>query len=114
MKELNQNIARNISHYMDTLGINQLELSKRLGCSNSTISMWLHGNSIPRMDKIDKMCEIFGCSRQDLIADTVKQPEDILHDQLVSSFVSDFTSLKPEQQLRVIAYMRQLQKGEEK
>lgn len=108
MKEINRNIARNISHYMDTLHVTQLELSKLLDCSNTTISMWIQGKSIPRMDKIDKMCEIFGCKRQDLISDTVKQPEDILHDQLVASFSKDFIELRPEQQLRVIAYMRQL------
>ena len=113
MKEINRNISRNIRHYMDTLNVTQIELSKLLNCSNTTVSMWIQGNSTPRMDKIDKMCEIFGCSRQDLIADTVKEPEDILHDQLVSSFVNDFVELSPEQKLRVIAYMRQLMKGKE-
>lgn len=93
---------------MDSLGITQLELADLLSCSNTTVSMWIRGNSVPRLDKLDKMCEIFGCTRQDLISDTPKTKEQILHDQLVATFVKDFEALRPEQQLRVIAYMKQL------
>lgn len=108
MKEINRNIANNIRHYMDTIHVTQTDLAKLLGCSNTTVSMWIQGEATPRMDKIDKMCDIFGCSRQDLISDTPKSAEQILHDQLISAFIKDFDALRPEQQLRVIAYMKQL------
>lgn len=113
MKEINRNISLNIRNYMDTLNITQVELSRLLDCSNTTVSMWIQGNSTPRMDKIDKMCEIFGCTRQDLISDSQKDPDDIVRDRMVSTFAKEFKMLDAENQLRVIAYMRHLLEGEE-
>lgn len=114
MKEINRNISRNISNYMDTLNVTQTELSKLLDCSNTTISMWIQGNSTPRMDKIDKMCEIFHCTRQDLLRDTPKTKEEIEEDQIIASFAKMFKEFDAEHRLRVIAYMQKLGEDNEK
>lgn len=53
MKDINKNIAMNIQNYLNLLNITQKDLSKKLGCSNTTISMWIKGNSTPRIDKIE-------------------------------------------------------------
>ena len=109
MKEINRNIAANIKNYMDVLNINQLELAKRLGCSNTTISMWITGDATPRMDKIDKMCEVFHCTRDDLVGDRVKDPDLILNDQVRSLFLERFDRLNDSQRLRLMAYIDKLE-----
>lgn len=38
MKDINKNIAMNIQNYLNLLNITQKDLSKKLGCSNTTIS----------------------------------------------------------------------------
>lgn len=114
MKEINKNISLNIRQYMDTIGITQIELAKLLNCANTTVSTWVNGDATPRMDKIDRMCEIFGCARQDLISDTVKEPEQIQRDRLIATFTKNFMDLTAEQQLRVIAYMNQIKNWEDK
>ena len=108
MKEVNKNISRNMRHYMDTMNITQIELAKKLGCSNTTVSMWIQGNSTPRLDKIDKMCEIFHCQRQDLLRDTIKTKEEIEEDYILSVFIETFKKLSAEHRLQVIAYMQKL------
>lgn len=113
MKEINRNIANNIKNYMDVLGITQLDLAKRLECSNSTISMWIRGNSTPRIDKIDRMCEIFKCSRSDLLSDKIKTPEEIKNAQLLTVFVEKFENLEDSKKLHLLAYMDRIARFQE-
>ena len=110
MKEINRIIAKNLSHYMDVFGMTQLELADKLSCSNTTVSSWIQGNATPRMDKIDKMCEIFSCTRSDLVSDTQKTSEEIQNDVLDNQVISDFRSLNDSGKLRLMAYMQLLKK----
>ena len=105
MKDINKNIVINIKNYMDIFGINQRELAKKLRCSNSTVSMWLSGNATPRMEKIDKMCLIFGCNREDLISDKPKSAAEARQAQVTKTFVRKFLKLSPEDQLDLLTYM---------
>lgn len=60
------------------------------------------------MDKIDKMCEIFHCERQDLLRDVPKSKEEIEEDQVMATFTKMFKDFDAEHRLRVIAYMQEL------
>lgn len=68
-KEFNLIFAKNLSNYMLYYGITQLELSKRLNVSTSTVNSWVHAQRTPRMDKVDAICRIFNCNRSDLISE---------------------------------------------
>lgn len=61
-------IARNIKHYLERQNMTQDQLAQRLGVSNQAVSYWCSGKRAPRLDKIDRMCEIFKCKRSDLIS----------------------------------------------
>lgn len=100
-----ENIARNVSNYMQIFDINQVQLAEALNCSNTTVSMWIRGNSFPRIEKIDAMCEIFGCTRADLLADKIKTPEQARQEKLQNVFIRRFKKLSPEQQLDLLSYM---------
>lgn len=41
----------------------QLELSKYIGVSNTTINNYVKGYNMPRMNKIDKICKFFNIKR---------------------------------------------------
>lgn len=45
----------------------QLELSKYIGVSNTTVNNYVKGYNMPRMDKIDKICRFFNIKRSDLL-----------------------------------------------
>ena len=65
--DFNKAVAANIKKYLGLSGITQSELAGKLGVSKSAVSAWCTGQKSPRMDKIDKMCEIFGCKRSDFV-----------------------------------------------
>lgn len=43
------------------------EIAKALGINKSTLSSWMNGHRIPKMDKIDMLCSYFGCDREDIM-----------------------------------------------
>ena len=47
--------------------MSQLDLSKKLGVSQMSVSNWCRGEKLPRMDKVDKMCEVLSVKRSDLL-----------------------------------------------
>lgn len=62
--------AKNLEKYMTSYELSQSDLARRLGVSQTSVFNWIHGVKIPRMDKIDALCQIFHCTREALITDS--------------------------------------------
>lgn len=71
--EFNKVFSKRLRYYLSKNDMTQLELSKRLGVGTTSVSNWCQGLKSPRMDKVDAMCDIFHCSRSDLIEDKPEQ-----------------------------------------
>ncbi len=67
-------MAANIKRLMRKKGINAKELSKALGEPYSTVLSWAKGDYYPRIDKIEKMADYFGCLKSDLIEEKQNNP----------------------------------------
>lgn len=81
--EISNTIANNINRLLAYNKITRSELAKRLDVSSAAVGYWCIGKKIPRMDKIDMMCDIFNVSRheilddrQPLIIEAVRIPDD--------------------------------------
>lgn len=61
--------AKNLNHLLKMNNMTQAEFAERMHVSTATASNWSKGIKLPRMDKVDKMCSIFGCLRSDLLED---------------------------------------------
>lgn len=48
-------------------GYSQKEAAKLLGISNVTLCNWENGTSFPNAQQIDKICELYGVSYDNLI-----------------------------------------------
>lgn len=68
-KDFNSVFSRNLVRFLQINSMTQAELAERLNVSTATTSNWCNGVKSPRMDKVDKMCKIFGCMRSDLMED---------------------------------------------
>ena len=68
-EEYKKAFSNNLRAYTEANGKTQADLVKDLGFNKSTVSTWFNGIKIPRMDKIDALCNYFGISRSDLIED---------------------------------------------
>jgi len=62
-------IAKNLRRILFEAGKTQADLSKDLKINKATISTWMNGTRIPRMDKIDLLCHYFNVSRSDIMED---------------------------------------------
>ena len=47
--------------------LSQEKLAEKVGVSRQSVSKWENGESYPEMDKILKLCDIFGCKINDLV-----------------------------------------------
>lgn len=56
---------------------NQKQLAEKLNVSNRTISSWEKNRTEPNMEMIEKMCELFGCSKSEFFQETKHITTDI-------------------------------------
>lgn len=62
-------MARNIRKYLGYNKMTASELAQKIGVSKASMSSWVNGNFYPRIKSIEKMAEVFGCNKSDLIED---------------------------------------------
>lgn len=73
-QEFNKIFSQRLRYYLEKNNMTQKELADKLGVGTTSVYNWCNGVKSPRMTKVDKMCEIFGCTRIDLIrADTSEE-----------------------------------------
>ena len=68
-EDFNKVFSKRLKYYLAKYDMSQLDLAKRLGVGPTSVSYWCNGIKSPRMDKVDAMCDIFHCSRSDLMED---------------------------------------------
>lgn len=65
---MNIYFVQNLQMFMEKSGITNTELASKLGVSEVAVSRWKSGERNPRSEMIDRMCVIFNCSHNDLMA----------------------------------------------
>ena len=50
------------------------ELAAFVGVSYNTVTSWVKGRKVPRMDKIDMICDFFNVNRSDIIVKKSQSP----------------------------------------
>lgn len=64
-----ETMAVNIRRYLSQLGMTQAELAKKIDVPSSTVNCWCKAIAYPRIDKIERMADLFGCLKSDLVED---------------------------------------------
>lgn len=72
-QEINLIIANNITRHLNRCGKSQVDLADYMNVSQATVSNWCKGVKLPRMDKIDKICDFFHIKRSDLMQDKTEE-----------------------------------------
>lgn len=75
-QEFNAVFSKRLRYYLNKNEMTQVELAKKLGVGTTSVYNWCNGIKTPRMDKVDAMCDLFHCSRSDLIEDKSEQSND--------------------------------------
>ena len=66
-KSINNIFRDNLNYYMTKKDVTQVELAEKLSVSAAAVNKWTKGTSIPRMNKIHKICHILGVQRSELL-----------------------------------------------
>lgn len=73
-------IAKNLKRLAYENHKTQADIARDLKLKQSTVSSWMTGKRLPRMDKVDMLCTYFDCLRTDILDDngytTPKPPTD--------------------------------------
>lgn len=72
-KKFNEIFAKNLRHYMNLKNISQNELARFLNVSPTSVNNWYNGYKIPRMDKVDKICNFFRIKRSDIMNEHINE-----------------------------------------
>lgn len=60
-------LAKNLKRILYSRDKTQADIVRDLGVKQSTVSSWMTADRLPRMDKIDLLCDYLNCNRSDLL-----------------------------------------------
>lgn len=72
-KEYAKIVARNLRNIAFKEGKSQIDIARDLQLSKATVSSWMNGTRLPRMDKVDLLCHYFNVSRADIMEEQTDQ-----------------------------------------
>lgn len=85
-KTMNDIFSYNLRNCLYMAGKTQVELAKSVGVSETSVSKWISGATVPRPKMIEKICVCLRCRKEDLLLDHTKStslaPADILADEM--------------------------------
>lgn len=94
-------LSRNLRLLMYQKGITQAQMSRELGIGKSTLSTWMSGQRMPRMDKIDILCRYLNCMRSDLMDEKREKRTEATFTQEEMMLIVQYRMLNAEGRARV-------------
>lgn len=68
-EELRRIFAMNLNNYLSLNGYKQADLARHMQVSTATTAKWCTGQTMPRIDKIQSICNWLGIEKEDLLND---------------------------------------------
>lgn len=94
-------LSRNLRLLMYQKGITQAQMSRELGIGKTTLSSWMNGQRMPRMDKIDMLCRYLNCMRSDLMDEKREKRTETTFTQEEMMLIVQYRMLNAEGRARV-------------
>lgn len=86
MKTMNEVFSENLRTVLYLTGKTQVELAKGVGVTETSVSHWINGVSVPRPNMVDRICKFLRCRKEDLVLDktqtAVFAPVDVLAEEM--------------------------------
>lgn len=67
IESIRETFKDNLNKLLIEKGVTQKALADFVGVSTATVSDWKKGKKLPRMDKVDKICQFFHIDRKELV-----------------------------------------------
>ena len=88
-------LADKITELRKKAGWSQEELAAQLGVSRQSVSKWEGAQSVPDMEKILQLSNLFGVSTDYLLKDEITQPETKTASSITAQTAADYVETKP-------------------
>lgn len=88
-------LADKITELRKKAGWSQEELAAQLGVSRQSVSKWEGAQSVPDMEKILQLSNLFGVSTDYLLKDEITQPETKTASSITTQTAADYGETKP-------------------
>ena len=75
-QEFNKIFSQNLTYYLEQYNKSQADLAKYINVSTASVSNWCKGIKLPRMDKVDKICNFLQINRSDLMEERSTEEQD--------------------------------------
>ena len=62
-----KDFAENLKYYMSKHGYSSKEIAERIGVKESSVSYWINAVYYPRIDKIEKLANLFHINKANLV-----------------------------------------------
>ena len=82
-------LSEKIQHYRKSAGLSQEELAKSLLVSRQTISLWENGQTLPTIDNLIRLREIFGISLDEMLCSETVDTATKQSDPFCESYICD-------------------------
>lgn len=108
-------LGKRIELERNRLGLNQMELAKKLNLSSSaSISQYESGDRIPSDDIKIKMCELFGCSLDYLMGKSnIRNSEKQIKDEFLFAYHKETEGLSEEEIKEALEFYKKIKYGKE-
>lgn len=73
-QEYGKIISKNLKEIAYKNGKTQADIARDLKLNKATVSSWMNGTRIPRMDSVDLLAHYFNCKRSDIMEEHDDQP----------------------------------------
>lgn len=92
-KEMREVFKENLRYFLEINGWSQADMARKLGVSTATAAKWATVESMPRVDKINKLADWFGIKSSDLLEPRNNEP---YYDNSKSRELAEFLYKNPE------------------
>lgn len=97
MDNIEKVFQKNLVKYLKKYNKTQRELADYLNVSPAIINYYVKGINIPRMDKVDLICEFFRINRSDLLTEESEEEQQPENTGYTFHFSEDFNELPEEE-----------------
>lgn len=73
-----ETMSKNIKRYLERKGTTMRALSEAIGVPYNTVNDWCNLRAYPRIDRIERMAEFFGCTKADLVEEEATLRAEVL------------------------------------
>lgn len=111
IKEIKENIARNLKYYRDLKGLTQRQLAAELGIKHNTISSWENGTNSIDAAVLMEICDLLGITLDEMYRGEKRDSPINGLSEGEQYAVSLFRKLPDEDQLKIIGRLEVMTEG---